>query len=98
MKNSYQYKKFKERVKINANYECEIEGCNECGDLTVHHLLPCSTYPEYKYDPDNGLYLCGPCHSKLEALIRKRNLDWYNYIPDYRLNWIIAIKEHEKWK
>ena len=89
MKNSYQYKKFKEQVKKNANYECEIEGCDAAGELTVHHLLPRSTHPELTLEPENGLYLCGPCHSKLEAIIRKRDMSWIEFIPENRLDYIL---------
>jgi len=67
------YSRFKQLVVQNAQYECEVPGCDTQGRLTVHHFFARSTYPEYKTDPDNGLHACGPCHAEIETRIRKRD-------------------------
>ena len=42
--------------------------CQRCGatavTLVAHHILPFETYPEQRWDVDNGLTLCQPCHFK----------------------------------
>lgn len=40
--------------------------CNRCGsedNLQAHHILPWAEYPEARTDIDNGVCLCGDCHS-----------------------------------
>ena len=40
--------------------------CTSCGStdrLHSHHIKPKSTFPELKYDLDNGISLCALCHS-----------------------------------
>lgn len=42
--------------------------CERCGqrfhriDLECHHILPWSTHPRHRYDPENLLVLCHRCH------------------------------------
>jgi hypothetical protein len=42
--------------------------CERCGrrfnriDLECHHVLPWSTHPRHRYDPENLLVLCHRCH------------------------------------
>ena len=43
--------------------------CRRCGfdtNLEVHHIKPLVKYPEFKTELDNGLTLCGNCHSLLK--------------------------------
>lgn len=76
--NVAKYCTFKKQVIKNAGYECEI--CKTTVDLTVHHMLKQSTYPQYRTHVDNGVCLCGLCHSKIEQL-RRDGEDFYNLIP-----------------
>lgn len=75
------YSKFKQIVVKNSNYECENPYCDEQGTLTIHHFFPRSRYPELKTDPDNGMHVCGPCHSYIEELIRKRDGTELQFYP-----------------
>ena len=62
-KNS-EYKTWRERVFRRDNYTCQ-----ECGIRGVflhpHHIKSYTYYPEYRYDVDNGITLCVPCHHQL---------------------------------
>lgn len=78
------YSKFKHNVIINAGYQCEVPGCDAVEHLTVHHFLPRSTYPEYIYDSDNGMCVCGSDHSLIEARIRKRDGSEIEMYPEDR--------------
>ena len=40
------------------------EKCNSESNLHVHHEKPQKTHPHMALDPDNGIILCGSCHSK----------------------------------
>ena len=40
--------------------------CRECGateGVQAHHVLAWATHPEHRYNIDNGLTLCIPCHA-----------------------------------
>ena len=44
--------------------------CRRCGfdtNLEVHHIKPLVKYPEFATELDNGLTLCGNCHSLLKG-------------------------------
>jgi hypothetical protein len=40
--------------------------CRECstrgGDMNAHHVKPFCTHPELRFEIDNGLTVCEPCH------------------------------------
>jgi 5-methylcytosine-specific restriction endonuclease McrA len=47
------------------NHTCQ--GCGETNKLVVHHIIPIADNGP-KYDLDNLVTLCRPCHAKWEGL------------------------------
>ena len=84
---SLRYKLFKKQVLENANYQCENIHCDADANQ-IHHFLKTSTFPEYKTDPDNGMAICGSCHSEIERRIRQ-NENWQELIPMNRIDVMI---------
>lgn len=44
--------------------------CQECGtdkDIETHHIKGFTEFPEFRFDVDNGLTLCRPCHKKTDS-------------------------------
>ena len=59
-------------------YKRDSWTCQQCGQvgkrLNAHHILSFTKYPKARFDRDNGITLCVPCHQKLhrrEESIRK---------------------------
>lgn len=58
--------------------------------LNVHHLLPKERYPEFKFEPVNGVLLC-PMHHKFSRYSAHRNPVWFTL-------WLRAARpEQFKW-
>lgn len=58
-------------------YERDAYTCQECGQvggsLEAHHIKPWSECPELRFDVDNGITLCKPCHAKKHPHLRLVN-------------------------
>ncbi len=58
---------------------CDGNKCAVCGQtkfIQAHHLLPKERYPEYQFEPYNGVSLC-PSHHKWGKLSAHRNPLWF---------------------
>ena len=65
LRNSPEYNQWKNEVKHRDG-----NACRRCGfenNLHVHHIKPFKKYPEFAIELDNGLTLCGNCHSLLRG-------------------------------
>ena len=60
---SEQYKRWRSAV-----FERDDYTCRECGArgsyITAHHIVPWVQSSELRYEVDNGITLCEPCHAK----------------------------------
>lgn len=55
-------------VLYQAHYRCQRCG-TQTEELTAHHVRPWATYPALRFKRTNGMALCRPCHSYVEAMI-----------------------------
>jgi 5-methylcytosine-specific restriction endonuclease McrA len=55
------YYAWRDEVRFRADGRCEC--CQMIRDkMFAHHLKPFATHPDLVLDPNNGAWLCGPCH------------------------------------
>ena len=62
-RNRYPSKRWSRLVKERDGYRCRECGCAD-GVLHSHHIKRWMDHPELRYDVDNGITLCEPCHQK----------------------------------
>lgn len=62
---SMEYVSWRNSVFKRDNYTCR--GCGHKGKyLTAHHIKSFKHFPKLRFEIDNGLTLCEPCHSKTD--------------------------------
>ena len=73
IRNSLEYKLWREAVFRKDNYTC-IWGGEEHGNrLNADHIKPFALYPELRFAIDNGRALCIECHKKTDTFGGKTN-------------------------
>ena len=70
---------WKTKVKERDDYTCRAYRCTETGNLHVHHIKPQSKYPDFATEIDNGITLCGNCHTRLKGKEESTNLKTFIY-------------------
>lgn len=59
------------RIKV---YTRDDYKCQDCGakdiELNAHHIMSFAEYPELRFDINNGITLCKPCHIKEHKRLR----------------------------
>ena len=60
---SIEFQEWRANVFTRDDYTCRDCG-KRGGDLQAHHIKPFATYPELRFDVNNGLTLCLDCHRK----------------------------------
>lgn len=69
---TYEYRTWRSAVFQRDSYTCQC--CSHHGgDLEAHHICNWKDNPELRYDIDNGITLCGECHTKFHSKFGKRN-------------------------
>jgi 5-methylcytosine-specific restriction endonuclease McrA len=58
--------KWRKSVYERDEYKCQI--CQADHNLNAHHIMGWKNYPDYRYDIDNGITLCLPCHQNVHRL------------------------------
>ena len=85
IRRSPEYKVWKESVKLRDG-----RACRRCGfenNLHVHHIKPFDLYPEFALVIDNGLTLCGNCHSLVKG--KEESTDYRSFLgnQDTKICW-----------
>ena len=62
---SIEYKRWRFDVFSRDKFTCQKCGYNKGGNLNAHHIKTFAEYPELRFDINNGITYCEPCH-KLE--------------------------------
>ena len=78
LRNSPEYSQWKNEVK-----KRDGNACRRCGfenNLHVHHIKLFKKYPEFAIELDNGLTLCGNCHSLLRG--KEESTDIQTFLGD----------------
>ncbi len=65
IRSSYKYSQWRSSVFVRDNWTCRE--CNKKGGiLEAHHIKSFAKYPKLRFDINNGLTYCNPCHIKLD--------------------------------
>jgi len=75
-KDDYLYVRWAQAVKKRDHYTCQVCG-SQGKELNSHHLNAWASYPEERYDVDNGITLCSgtvsSCHERFHQIYGKGN-------------------------
>lgn len=63
IRKSPQYREWRDKVFMKDNYTCQQCGNRGCY-FEAHHMKAFAQYPELRFDVDNGITLCVPCHNQ----------------------------------
>lgn len=63
----------------------DMARCQHCGategELHAHHIKPYESHPELRFDVDNGLTLCAPCHWRVHAASNANGVNSGDILP-----------------
>lgn len=75
VRNSLEYKAWRETVFARDNWTCQDCGDNKGGNLNAHHIFPFADFPEHRLEVWNGITLCHPCHARMHPTLRREPLE-----------------------
>lgn len=67
IRDSITYNNWRSRIFKRDSFTCQECGDTTSGNLNAHHLLPFSKFPQFRFDPWNGITLCKCCHASVHA-------------------------------
>jgi len=54
--------RWRRRIYARDGYVCQMCGYDKGKTLRAHHIYSWSNFPELRFELDNGISLCDPCH------------------------------------
>ena len=72
IRRSKEYKQWQRDVKQRDGNACRV--CRVTRNLHTHHIKPLDSYPDFATELDNGITLCGNCHTVLKGKEESTNL------------------------
>ena len=84
IRNAVEVRKFRSAV-----FERDGKFCVCCGSqerVVVHHILSYKRFPEYRFDPSNGVSICHRHHKEFHRLYGTRNFskeDFMDFLLDF---------------
>ena len=72
IRKSPEYQRWRREVRQRDGDACRV--CEEHGNSHVHHIKPLEKYPDLATEIDNGITLCGNCHTRLKGKEESTNL------------------------
>jgi len=64
-------KRWRYDVFTRDEFTCQHCGDDRGGNLNAHHIKPWALFPKLRYDLDNGITLCEPCHKAEHKRMRE---------------------------
>lgn len=71
IRKSAQYIQWRKSVFLRDDYTCQACGKKGCY-IEAHHIKSFAKYPNIRFDLNNGITYCRPCHIKLDQNIGKK--------------------------
>jgi 5-methylcytosine-specific restriction endonuclease McrA len=65
---SFRMKEWRRQVFERDHFVCQQCGYNKGKILIAHHIKPFSKFPELRFDFNNGITLCKPCHQLIPSV------------------------------
>ena len=72
VRKSSEYQRWRQEVRKRDGNACRV--CGVQRNLHIHHIKPLEKYPEFATELDNGITLCGNCHTFLNGKEESINL------------------------
>ncbi len=66
-RNDSAYREWRKQVWLRDNFKCKIANPDCSGKITAHHILGWASYPELRYEVNNGITLCHAHHPRKRA-------------------------------